>query len=186
MDPKKSQLGDLTDEEKRLAIDAASRRIFEELGLNLELFDSDIRFASHSPLSEEQQQRLSMALGLRMALKTTPDLLIPDIHTREDLDDALRQLKALGERAPTTARQILGQIRAKLRRRGGPGRAPKLNDKESAIVCDLISEFHRKGYSVTEAIAKTSALCPKLLGKKVAARTLSNYWSKRNQFPEID
>jgi hypothetical protein len=173
----------VTDEEKRRGLDAAYRKFFLRLGVDLAAYDSAIRIGLQGNLSPEQEHELSKVKGLQIVAETATRELLPQIRTQEDLDSAVRSLEASLEEAPTLVRKELDRIRRELPRRGGPGRKHKLNDEEKARACDAIMQHIRGGMTTTKAIKATVDECPKLLGKKVGQRTLEEAWSERKKFP---
>lgn len=186
MTKKRPSAKDLTEEEKRQAFTAASRKVFAALGINPDLSEAKIRFGSHSELSAEQEHQMAKAFGLQMSLQTAMNQLLPKIRTQEELDNAMRIFDEMAEIGPTVTRKLMAQIKTELPRRGGPGRTPLLNAEQSAKVCNKISEFMRnEKLTLKQAIAKTSEVCPKLVDKKVGVRTLDTIWGKRNEFPNI-
>ena len=106
---------------------------------------------------------------------------VTDIKDEEQLETAIRAIKSLNETLPTAMRKATKAFATALPRRGGPGRQPKLNAKEASLMCDQIAMFIRQGLSLKEALNKTAALTPTLLGKKVGARTLQKAWDKRDE-----
>lgn len=169
----------VTDEEKRKAIDAATRKFVARLGLDPALYDARNRFGSGSNLSPEQQQRVAMVMGIQIAT----DQVLPTIRTQEDLDDAVRTIESSMEHAPKQTREVMKQIRGIIRREGGPGRKTKLSAVDVAKFCDLVNGYIRKKYGTTEAIEKAVADCQKEFGKTIAKRTGEDYWSRRDEFP---
>ena len=105
------------------------------------------------------------------------------IKNEEQLAQALKDLKRVGDEMPSLIRKAMKQVTGTLPRRGGPGRLPKLNPKESAQVCDQIAVFIRQKHTLKQALQKVSDISPNLLGKKVGARTLQKAWDKRGQHP---
>ena len=122
--------------------------------------------------------RFGMVLGLGGFGKR----LSREIRTEEQLNKFLLTVKELEHALPTLVRKATKEVVSTLPRGGGPGRAPKLNAKESNLVCDQISLFIRKKHSLKEALSKVSELTPVLLGKKVSARTLQKAWDRRDEF----
>lgn len=184
MTKKKSSSKLLTEEQKIRAFTAASPKVYEKFGLNPDLSEANIRFGSQSKLSDEQQHMMAKVKGLQIGLQMGMNLLLPDIRTQEDLDNALRMFDEAKEQGPTVARKVMDKIRSELPRGGGPGRSPKLDAQQSAKVCDQISQFMRsEKLTLKQALAKTAEGCPDLVGKKVGARTLQKIWGKRDEFP---
>lgn len=176
----------LTSEEKREASIVIKRLFFEKIGLDPNLSEQRIRFGTTSKLSAEDELTLSMAQGLQIAMNLGMDQILSEIQTKEDLDCALRAVGEVAERGPTVAREVMDQVRTQLRRRGGPGRDPLLNDKKALLACDKISDFIREGCSEAEAIAKLSEASIELLGKKVGARTLkAKAWDRRAELTKM-
>lgn len=180
MATKKPNPEQLTSEAKRRARNSIKRTLFEKMGLDPNLSDLKIGFGATSNLSKEEQRKLAMAKGLQIGLELGMDQLLSEIETEEDLRDALRAVEEVGERGPTVTRETMDAIRKQLRRRGGPGRDPLLNDEKALIACNTISELIRRGHSESDAISKVSEDSIELLGKKVGKRTLkTTAWDRR-------
>ena len=77
------------------------------------------------------------------------------------------------------------EIASTLPRRGGPGRQRKLNAAEAKQMVDQVLLFIGQGNNVKQALQRTSALAPQLLGKKVSPRTLQKEWDKRGLIQAI-
>ena len=179
MGSKKTLPNPLPDEEKRRQLDEAFRNFAVQLGVDPDLLDSNIRFGPSSELSPEQQHELAKAKGLQIVLES----VLSGIRTEVDLQQALQTILARTERASTVAREAMDQIRADLPRRGGPGRGPKLDRRESTIVCkEILKLVGVRKYRLKDALSEVSKMCPEILHKTVSPRTLQKAWDKRDEF----
>jgi hypothetical protein len=181
MKAKNLSLEPVSEEEKRSAITAALRKLAARLGVEPGLLDTKISFGISGELSPEREHELAKAKGLQMAFLSFEDLL-PNIRTRKDLDDMVQACGDVIEQAPTIARTAIDQIKAQIPRRGGPGRIPKLDAKESTVVCRQILKLIGRKVNSKDAFAEVSRMCPELLQKTVSARTLEKIWAKRDQY----
>jgi hypothetical protein len=185
MDEKEASQELVSDEEKRQALVAVQRKFAARLGVNPDLLEEKISFGLQSVFSPERQGELAMAkglqLGMQMALPSLLEELQPRIQTREQLDELVQAMDAELERAPTTVRDRLDQIKKGLPRRGGPGRDPLLDERETKMLCKEILKRVGKKYTATKAIAEVSKMCPDLIGKTVSTGTLWKAWEARNE-----
>jgi hypothetical protein len=175
----------VTKEEIEERINQAVQKLFERLGFGTKPSDVKELLAQNSQLPPEKQIPKGIELGLQLGFGSFANTVNTGIRTRDDLEKVLHIIGEAAEQAPTLARGALTQTLKNLPRRGGPGRIPKLDPKESAKVCDQIGLFIRQKCTLKEALAKTSALCPTLLGKRVGSRTLQKAWDKRDEFTGI-
>jgi hypothetical protein len=172
----------LSDEEKRLAIEAAKRKLAARLGVDPDSMGHKISFGLESDLSPERQWELAKAKGLQWGLASM-DELAANIKTEKDLNRFNQLTDKLLTQVPTSARAVLHRIKATLPRGGGPGRTPTLNAQESIKVCDEIAKLIRNGDNITKALKEASKMCPDIVGKEVGTRTLAKVWSKRGELP---
>jgi hypothetical protein len=172
----------LSEEAKRRAINAAFRRLAARVGVNPDLLGTKISWGVSSGLSPEQEHELAKAKGFQSGIESMEEML-PHIRTQQDLDGLVQEIDTRAEQAPTMVRNELDRIRAKLPRRGGPGREPKLDSQQSTIVCkETLKLMGKKKFGITEALAEVSKMCPALLGKSVSPRTLRDAWDRRDEF----
>jgi hypothetical protein len=171
----------VADDEKRLVLEAAKRKLAARLGVDPDLLGRKISFGLDSVFSPEQELELAKAKGLQIGLDSMDELL-PRIRTREDLDRVAQMFGVAEHQAPSKARIVIDHIKRKLPRRGGPGRTPKLDTQESIIVCKEILKQIGKGNTLTKALKEVSKMCPDILQKKVSPRTLSKVWNRRKEF----
>lgn len=175
----------VSDEVKRSEIKAAQRKFITQLGVDPALYDEEIKFGLHGGSSPEHEHELAKAKGLQIGFQTADrsmEEFLPQIQTREDLDQVVQAFTETAEKASTIVRNAMDEIRADLPRQGGPGRTPKLDERESAIVCKEILKLIGRKYSVTKAIKEVSTMCPVLTGKTVGTRTLHKAWDRRDVF----
>lgn len=171
----------LTKKEITKRFDAAYRDLLEGTGLKLDV-DEMKRVLKASNISPHHRVAEGMSLGMALGVLSWGTTASRAIKTEDQLNKVLLKLKDMKEKLPTLARKATKEVVSKLPRRGGPGRTPLLNARESSMVCDQIGVFIRQKNSVNESLAKTAELTPTLLGKKVSARTLQKAWDKRDQF----
>lgn len=172
----------VTKEEVESRINEAVRKLFERVGLKADPSTVKELLAANSKLPAEKQMAKGIELGLQLGFGSFANTCDTGIKTRQDLEKVLHTIGEATERAPTMARGALTQALKNLPRRGGPGRIPKLDARESATVCKQILQFIGQKYTVKEALGKTSEMCPVLLGKTVSPRTLQKAWDKRDEF----
>jgi hypothetical protein len=122
----------VSDEVKPRAINEVHQTLAARLGVDPELVGAKISFGLNSELPTERQHELAKAMGLQMAFESS-EKLFASIRTEEDLNRAVQAFEAATEQAPTIARNVIEKIGAKLPRRGGPGRTPKLDPQESTM-----------------------------------------------------
>jgi hypothetical protein len=174
----------VSDEEKRQALELVMRKLAARLGVNPDLVGKKIAFGLKSPLPPDQEYELAKAKGLQfgmqMALQSLEEVL-PQIKTREQLAEVVQSWNAAINPAPTIARNLIDRIRRSLPRRGGPGRDPLLDERETKMVCKEILKRVGKKYTVTKAIAEVSKMCPDLIGKTVSTGTLWKAWEARDE-----
>ena len=144
-----------------------------------EMNEADL--GDHNATVKLIQAGMAFALGTlgRNHLKTI------NIKTEEQLDKALVQLREAKEQIPTATRKALRAFSKALRRRGGPGRQPKLNSKEASKACDHIGIFIRQKHSLKESLRMMADSSQTILGKKVGARTLQKAWDKRDTLTDV-
>lgn len=105
------------------------------------------------------------------------------IETEEQLHDLVQHIRGRREEITTVMRKAMKQITVALPRRGGPGRQPKLNLRETSQICDKIASVMRQGHTLKQALDKVSQSAPQLLGKDVSPRTLQKAWINRGKYP---
>lgn len=171
----------LTKKEIATRVDAAYQDLLEGTGFKVDP-DEMNRVLRASNVSPHKRVAKGISLGMALGVLSWGQAASRAIKTEEQLEKVLRDIKAAKETLPTLARKATKEVLSKLPRRGGPGRTPKLNAKESSMVCDQIGVFIRQKNTLKESLAKTAELTPTLLGKKVSARTLQKAWDKRDQF----
>jgi len=181
MNAKNLSLEIVSDKEKRSAINAVLRKLTARLGVDPDLLGTKISFGISGGMSPEREHELAKAKGLQLAFQSIEEFL-PNIRTRNDLDEIVQAFSKSIEQAPTIARTTIDQIKAQIPRRGGPGRIPKLDPRESTVVCEEILKLVGRKYKVKDACVEVSKMCPDLLQKTVGPRTLQNIWLKRDQF----
>jgi hypothetical protein len=171
----------LTKKEVAVRVDAAYRDLLEGTGFK---FDPDEmnRVLNSSNVSPHKRVAKGLSLGMALGVLSWGRTASREIRTEAQLDKVLLKLREAKEQLPTLARKAAKEVLSKLPRRGGPGRTPKLNARESSMVCDQIGVFIRQKNTLKESLAKTAELTLTLLGKKVSARTLQKAWDKRDQF----
>jgi hypothetical protein len=171
----------VSDAEKRLAIKVAHRKLAARLGIDPELLEAKISFGLQSNLPPERQHELAIAMGVQMALQSAEEV-VSQIRTREELDELVQSMESAIEPAPTIVRAVMERIKDGLPRRGGPGRRPLLDDRETEIVCKEIHKLTGKKNTQTEAISAVSKMCPVLLKKAVGTGTLWKAWAMRDRY----
>lgn len=171
----------VSDDEKRSAINAALRKVTEQLGIDPDLVGAKISFGLNSELSPELQHELAKAMGLQMAFQTL-ETVLPNIRTKDELDQMVQNISAGAEQTSTIAREQLDLIREKLPRRGGPGRKPKLNNQQAKILCEEVLKLVGKKYTVGDALQGISDNSLALVGVHVGKRTLQTMWGKRKEY----
>jgi hypothetical protein len=171
----------LTKKEIAKRIDAAYRDLLEGTGFKVDPNEVN-RTLKASNISPHKRVATGISWGMALGVLSWGNIASRDIKTEEQLNKVLLDLKEAKERLPTLARKATKEVLSKLPRRGGPGRTPKLNARESSMVCDQIGLFIRQKNTLKESLAKTAELSLTLLGKKVSARTLQKAWDKRDQF----
>lgn len=105
------------------------------------------------------------------------------IKNEQQLVEAIQELKRVGDEMPSLIRKGTKQFMGTLPRKGGPGRQPKLSQKDAAQACDQIALFIRQKDNLKQALQKVADLSSALFGKKVGARTLQKAWDKRSEQP---
>jgi len=173
----------LTKKEVARRVDAAYRDLLEGTGFKLDP-DEMNRVLKASNVSPHKRVAKGLSLGMALGVLSWGRTASREIRKEEQLKKVLLKLKKTKEQLPTLARKATKELLSKLPRRGGPGRTPKLNARESSMVCDQIGVFIRQKNTLKESLSKTAELTPTLLGKKVSARTLQKAWDKRDQFTD--
>jgi hypothetical protein len=171
----------LTKKEISARVDAAYRDLLEGTGFKFDPAEMD-RVLKASNVSPHKRVAKGLSLGMALGVLSWGQTASREIKTEEQLDKVLLKLKEAKEELPTLARKATKEVLSKLPRRGGPGRTPKLNTRESSMVCDQIGVFIRQKNTLKQSLSKTAELTPNLLGKKVSARTLQKAWDKRDEF----
>jgi len=171
----------LTKKEVATRVDAAYRELLEGTGFKFDPAEMN-RLLKASTVSPHKRVAKGLSLGMALGILSWGKTASRQIRTEEQLNKVLLKLKEAKEELPTLARKATKEVLSKLPRRGGPGRTPKLNARESTIVCDQIGVFIRQKNTLKKSLAKTAELTLTLLGKKVSARTLQKAWDKRDQF----
>jgi hypothetical protein len=139
--------------------------------------------------SKDARLELFVAEGVKITLGTILQnggktlASVAKIETEEQLQDFILYLKGHREELPTVMRKAMKLITAALPRRGGPGRQPKLNLRETSQICDRIASVMRQGHTLKQALDKVSQLTRQLLGKDVSPRTLQKAWNDRGKYP---
>ncbi len=104
--------------------------------------------------------------------------------TEEELQPILDKIRSTGERLPADIRKGINEMKKKLIRRGGPGRAEALihSDKIEAVeqISTMVKTKVMKLPDVFEAVAETFTA----RGKKVSARTIKRVWEGRQRLYE--
>lgn len=175
----------VSDEEKRQALYFVHQELAERLGIKRDLIGQKISFGLQSSLSPAAEFELAKAKGFQVYVQTALQCLeelLPKIRTRGELDDLVRTMRADLERAPTIAREQLGEIKKGLARRGGPGRNPLLDPEKSTLACKEMLNLVGKGCTATEAIDQVAQTSPTLLGTKVGKGTLWKAWKDRKKY----
>lgn len=127
------------------------------------------------------QKILSSGLALTLTEQANRHFAKTKIRTEKKLARTLAGIENIREKFPAEVRKALKAVSTMLPRRGGPGRAPKLNSKEASKACDHIAMFIRQKHTLKEALQLMAKSSPALLGKKVGARTLQKAWDRRDQ-----
>jgi hypothetical protein len=172
----------ITKKEIEERINEAVQQLYERLGFKFDPSEVSEFLAANAGLPPEKAMPKTMEFGLALGFGSFTDKFKTGIKTREDLEKVLQTIGEVREQAPTLVRSVYTQAIKNLPRRGGPGRIPKLDARESVVVCNQILQFIGRKYTVKQALAKTSEMCPTLLGKAVSQRTLQKAWDKRDEF----
>jgi hypothetical protein len=174
----------LTKTEIQKQIDTAWREALENAGMKWSRAAAE-DLAAETNISIETRLARGITLGMALGLGGIGKEAGRKIKTQQQLDESLQKIRHAGEAMPTMIRRATKELVRTLPRRGGPGRQPKLNAKESAQVCDQIGMFMRRGDNLRGALKRVADLAATLLGKKVSPRTLQKAWDKRDQHSAV-
>jgi hypothetical protein len=177
---KSRDAGRLTKTEVERTLDEAWRNVLKDIGL-VAAPNEIKKYLRELKLSPETPVMRGLTLGMSLGLGSFGKTLARKVRTREQLAQALANIKEASEKMPTAMRKAFKEMTHALPRRGGPGRQAKLNPRETAQMCDQIGMSIRQGATLKQALQRVSEMTPTLLGKKVGARTLQKAWNKRRE-----
>ena len=169
----------LTQREIEERLDQAWQETLQSIGLVAS--PSEAKKLIEQVGSRERQSGIKFGMALEMRNWGKALAKKRQIKNEQQLAQALQDLKRVGDEMPSLMRKAVKQFVGSLPRKGGPGRQPKLNQKDAALACDQIALFIRQKDNLKQALQKVADLSPTLFGKKVGARTLQKAWDKRGE-----